>query len=200
MARSVPRPAALPDRALVGQRLRSVRKAQGLTLKQLNERSGVPLSTLSKMELGQVSVNYEKFVAVARALDVDMAALFDAGALRRGKGRQPVVVRSTLPDAPRCDAEHHFYRALATGYPGKGMTPIHGVIAARRREDFADWVRHAGQEFVVVLSGRVQLLFETGEAVDLARHESAYFDSGVGHIYLSTSRAPAQVLVVMAAG
>lgn len=199
MARSVPRPAALPDRALVGQRLRSVRKAHGLTLQQLTERSGVPLSTLSKMELGQVSVNYEKFVAVARALDVDMAALFDAAAGRRRKTRQPVVQRSTLQDAPRYDAEHYFYRALATGFPGKRMTPIHGVIAARRREDFADWVRHAGQEFVVVLSGRVQLLFETGEVVDLARHESAYFDSGVGHVYLSTSRAPAQVLVVMSA-
>ena len=52
-------PSALPqlDRAVVGQRLRQVRKARQMTLKQLSEASGVPLSTLSKMELAQVSVS-----------------------------------------------------------------------------------------------------------------------------------------------
>jgi len=69
--------AALPYRERVGARLRTIRKAQRLTLKVLSGRSGVALSTLSKIELGQISVSYEKFAAVARALDVDIAALFD---------------------------------------------------------------------------------------------------------------------------
>lgn len=49
------RPDALPllDRAAVGRRLRQVRKARQLTLKQLSEASGVPVSTLSKMELAK---------------------------------------------------------------------------------------------------------------------------------------------------
>lgn len=70
-------PAALPqlDRAVVGQRLRQVRKARQMTLKQLSEASGVPLSTLSKMELAQVSVSYEKLAAAARALNVDIAQI-----------------------------------------------------------------------------------------------------------------------------
>lgn len=74
-------PAALPllDRAVVGQRLRQVRKARQMTLKQLSEASGVPLSTLSKMELAQVSVSYEK-LAAARHLNVDIAQLFRSGA------------------------------------------------------------------------------------------------------------------------
>jgi mannose-6-phosphate isomerase-like protein (cupin superfamily) len=50
---------------------------------------------------------------------------------------------------------------------------------------------------VTVLSGRVRIEFETGETVEVGRHESAYFDSGVGHIYLSLGRTDAQVLVVM---
>ncbi|MGE8457253.1 MAG: helix-turn-helix domain-containing protein, partial [Pseudomonas alloputida] len=73
-------PSALPqlDRAVVGQRLRQVRKARQMTLKQLSEASGVPLSTLSKMELAQVSVSYEKLAAAARTLNVDIAQLFRA--------------------------------------------------------------------------------------------------------------------------
>ena len=191
--------AALPDRERVGARLRTIRKAQRLTLKALSGRSGVALSTLSKIELGQISVSYEKFAAVARALDVDIAALFDPRTdSAPATGRKPaVVVRSTLDDAPGYDADNYDYRMLATDFPAKRMTPLHGTIVARDLAQFPDFIRHPGQEFVMVLSGRVRIHFETGEAIELARQESAYFDSGVGHVYLSTSKADAQVVVVM---
>ena len=190
--------AALPDRERVGERLRAIRKEHGLTLKALSAQSGVALSTLSKIELGQISVSYEKFAAVARALHVDIAALFDARAgAAPAAGRRPVVVRSTLAEAPRYDTENYDYRMLATEYPAKRMTPLHGTVIARRLAQFPDYIRHPGQEFVMVLSGRVRIHFETGEAIELARQESAYFDSGVGHVYLSTSKADAQVMVVM---
>lgn len=191
--------AALPDRERVGERLRAIRKGQGLTLSALSVRCGVALSTLSKIELGQISVSYEKFAAVARALDVDIAALFDprAGAAPVAGHRTVVVVRSTLAAAPRYDAENYDYRMLATEFPAKRMTPLHGIIVARQLAQFPDYIRHPGQEFVMVLSGRVRIHFETGEAIELARQESAYFDSGVGHVYLSTSKADAQVVVVM---
>lgn len=190
--------ATLPDRERIGERLRAIRKGQRLTLKLLSERSGVALSTLSKIELGQISVSYEKFAAVARALDVDIAALFDprSGAAPAA-GKRPVVVRSTLAAAPGYDAENYDYRMLATEFPAKRMTPLHGTIVARQLAQFPDYIRHPGQEFVMVLSGRVRIHFETGEAIELARQESAYFDSGVGHVYLSTSKADAQVVVVM---
>jgi transcriptional regulator with XRE-family HTH domain len=190
--------AALPDRERVGGRLRAIRKEHGLTLKDLSDRSGVALSTLSKIELGQISVSYEKFAAVARALDVDIATLFDPRASAEpAAGRRPVVVRSTLAAAPRYDAENYDYRMLATEFPGKRMTPLHGIVVARQLAQFPDFIRHPGQEFVMVLSGRVRIHFETGEAIELARQESAYFDSGIGHVYLSTSKADAQVVVVM---
>lgn len=197
--RGRPAAAALPDRERVGARLRTIRKAQGLTLKALSGRSGVALSTLSKIELGQISVSYEKFAAVARALDVDIAALFDPRTdSAPATGRKPaVVVRSTLDDAPGYDADNYDYRMLATDFPAKRMTPLHGTIVARDLAQFPDFIRHPGQEFVMVLSGRVRIHFETGEAIELARQESAYFDSGVGHVYLSTSKADAQVVVVM---
>ena len=197
--RGRPAAATLPDRERVGARLRTIRKAQRLTLKALSGRSGVALSTLSKIELGQISVSYEKFAAVARALDVDIATLFDPRTdSAPATGKKPaVVVRSTLDDAPGYDADNYDYRMLATDFPAKRMTPLHGTIVARDLAQFPDFIRHPGQEFVMVLSGRVRIHFETGEAIELARQESAYFDSGVGHVYLSTGKADAQVVVVM---
>jgi transcriptional regulator with XRE-family HTH domain len=197
MAASRSRKAGVPDRVRLGQRLREVRKAHALTLKALSQRSGVALSTLSKMELGQITVSYDKLAAAARALQVDIARLFDTRADASPRTR-PTVVRSTVDDAPRYDAENYDYRLLATDYPGKRMAPLHGRIVARDLSQFPDFVRHAGQEFVMVLSGAVRIQFETGESITLKRQESAYFDSGVGHVYLSISKADALVVVVMA--
>lgn len=193
------KPPAPIDRERLGARLRGLRKTQGLTLKALSARSGVALSTLSKIELGQISVSYEKLLAAARALDVEVDALFDPRAEPpNGRARAaPVPMRSTVADAPSYDAGQYRYRMLASGFPGRQMTPMHGTIVARDPAQFADYVRHAGQEFVMVLSGSVRIRFETGELIDLKRHESAYFDSGTGHIYLSTGAGDAQVIVVM---
>ncbi|ROZ72371.1 XRE family transcriptional regulator [Ramlibacter sp. WS9] len=197
--RRVPAAQALPDRARVGARLREIRKQRRLTLKALSASSGVALSTLSKMELGQVSASYEKLAAVARALSVDIAQLFGAAGAEPSPddAGAPLAVRSVLASAPRYDTENYDLRMLATAFPTKRMTPAWGRIDARSLTEFNDFVRHPGQEFVMVLSGSVRIRFETGESIALKRMESAYFDSGVGHVYLSTSKQPAQLVVVM---
>lgn len=197
LGKTTARKHAVPDPASVGGRLRALRKEKRLTLKDLSERSGVALSTLSKMELGQVSASYEKLGLVARGLGVEIARLFQPAADARAHKAAPRVVRSVIDEAPRYDAENYDLRMLATAFPGKRMTPAWGRIAARKVDEFSDFVRHAGQEFVIVLAGSVRIVFETGEEIALARQESAYFDSGVGHVYLSTSRQPAEMLVVM---
>ncbi|MFV3292069.1 helix-turn-helix domain-containing protein [Pseudomonas sp. NY11955] len=193
-------PAALPllDRAVVGQRLRQVRKARQMTLKQLSEASGVPLSTLSKMELAQVSVSYEKLAAAARALNVDIAQLFRAS----GTVNAPVpvtVVVDSLPAAAGYSTGTYDYHPIAGDFPERRMTPAYARIIARERGQFDDFIRHPGQEFALVLSGRVRIEFETGEAVSIGPQETAYFDSQVGHIYLSESDdgGDAHVMVVM---
>lgn len=193
-------PSALPqlDRAVVGQRLRQVRKARQMTLKQLSEASGVPLSTLSKMELAQVSVSYEKLAAAARALNVDIAQLFRAS----GTVSTPVpvtVVVDSLPAAAGYSTGTYDYYPIAGDFPARRMTPAYVRIIARERGQFDDFIRHPGQEFALVLSGRVRIEFETGEAVSIGPQETAYFDSQVGHIYLSESDdgGDAHVMVVM---
>jgi len=193
-------PAALPllDRTVVGQRLRQVRKARQMTLKQLSEASGVPVSTLSKMELAQVSVSYEKLAAAARALNVDIAQLFRAG----GAVTTPVpvtVVVDSLPAAAGYSTGTYDYHPIAGDFPERRMTPAYARIIARERGQFDDFIRHPGQEFALVLSGRVRIEFETGEAVSIGPQETAYFDSQVGHIYLSESEdgGDAHVMVVM---
>jgi transcriptional regulator with XRE-family HTH domain len=163
-----PQPAVV-TREEVGARLRAIRKAREMTLKMLSAKSGIALSTISKMELGQIAVSYEKFGAIARTLKVDVSRLFDAEAGAASNGRQPTVVKTS---------------------------PMLGQVLSRDPGQFADYIRHPGQEFVMVLSGRVKIQFESGESIELKARESAYFNSSVGHIYLSVGRGDAQIVVV----
>jgi len=197
-----PSPAAdiLADRSSLGVRLRALRKSRSMTLKALSALTGVALSTLSKMELGQVSISYAKFAAVARALDVDIAELFGPVEPIGAADAAPTALRCTLADAPGYLTGTYDYKLLAGQYPRRSMTPMYGRILARDASEFEDYMRHAGQEFLVVLEGEIELRFENGESMRLAKHDTAYFDSGVGHIYLSCGAAPAEIMVVMTGG
>lgn len=195
---SCPTDHPLIDRAQVGARLRVIRKNQKLTLKQLSERSGVALSTLSKMELAQVSVSYEKLAAAARALSVDIAQLFSP-AKAGVSAVQPTAVSTAIDSAAGYSTGNYEYHPMAGDFPGRSMTPMYARICARELNQFEDYIRHPGQEFAVVLSGRVRIQFETGESISIGCRETAYFNSSIGHIYLAEGQdgADAEVMVVM---
>lgn len=186
------------QRKEIGARLRAIRKRHELTLKQLSERSGVAVSTLSKMELAQVSVSYEKLAAAARALEVDIAQIFRAAPPPADAPGQVTVVHGGVDDATCYNTGSYEYHPLAGDFPRRSMTPLYARIIARERREFDDYIRHPGQEFALVLSGRVRIQFENGESVSVGPRETAYFDSSIGHIYLAEGEdAEAEVMVVM---
>ena len=180
------------DRETFGKRLRTARKRFGWTLAETAERSGISITTISRAERGQLALSYEKFSALGQALHMDMGALFaEAGAeVRAFQG--PVVTRAGQGVSYRGLA--FSYEFLATQASGKQMNPILGTVHARRIDGPDDYARHEGEEFVYVLSGALEVYFETGEVVKLAKGDSLYFDSRVGHAYISTSRQLARTL------
>lgn len=189
---------ALISRAEMGGRLRAARKSRKLTLKTLSDRTGVALSTLSKMELGQVAISFEKFAAVAKGLDLDISRLFDVEPPGfAASPAPPSFVHNSIAEVPVYIGDHYQYKMLAGDYPDKHMLPVHGRVLARRLDEFPDFGRHPGQEFLMVLSGTVQICFETGESVVLGQTESIYFDSGIGHVYLSQGKGEAEIIILM---
>lgn len=194
-----PAPDAEPprlDHRTVGARLRDARKSRGLTLAQLSERSGIAVSTISKAERGDIALTYDKFAALTHALALDFDAMFGraapAGAMQPSftpAGQQVVY-----------DTPNYAYGMLASDLTGKRMVPVRGRIHARKLSDFADYIRHSGEEFVFVLSGELELRFENGQSFRLSAGDSLYFDSSVGHVYLSLGDTDAEVLACCADG
>ncbi len=60
----------------IGYQLRSRRKAQGLSLKELSRLSGATLPTLSHIERGTRDVKLSTLIALADALRTDLHSLF----------------------------------------------------------------------------------------------------------------------------
>ncbi|VVD64261.1 transcriptional regulator [Pandoraea morbifera] len=181
------------DHGEVGRRLRDARKARGWTLRDLSEQSGIAVSTISKAERGDIALTYDKFGALGRALGLDYASIFRAGHVMPDTATAPSFTAAGTQ--PNYETPNYRYGMIASDLPHKRMVPMRAHIRARRLEDFPDYIRHGGEEFVFVLSGRLRLQFETGERFDLSPGDSLYFDSGVGHVYLSRDERGVDAIV-----
>ena len=181
------------DHQAVGARLRDARKARGLTLMQLSEQSGIAVSTISKAERGDIALTYDKFAALAHALQVEFDAIF--GRTKRAAASPIVPTFTASGEQMIYDTPNYEYGMLANDLTGKRMVPMRAHVRARKLSDFPDYIRHSGEEFVFLLNGSLELRFETGAVFHLKPGDSLYFDSAVGHVYLSTGKKPAEVLV-----
>jgi len=181
-------------REITGVRLRQLRRERGWTLADVAARTGLAVSTLSKVERGRMSLAYDKFGILAATLGLNIAELFaDPGGA--APEAVPAVTRSGEGQAHRSGP--YLYEILNAGQGSRRMMPVRGRIMARRLEDFTEPASHPGEEFLYVLSGSIDLCIEGEAPIPLAAGDSVYFDSGRRHVYLSTSHLDAEILTVM---
>jgi transcriptional regulator with XRE-family HTH domain len=182
-----------------GVALRAARIAQGLSLRALAARIGMPFSTLSKLENGKMAMTYDKLVRLSQGLNVDLGDLV-AGAAR-AEAPPPGIGRRSISRAGRThrassERETHFYPAA--DLLGKMMVPIVIEVKARSVDAMGGLVRHAGEEYLYVLTGAMELHSDLYAPLPLGPGDSVYFDSGMAHAYVRTSDETCSVLAVCA--
>jgi mannose-6-phosphate isomerase-like protein (cupin superfamily) len=85
---------------------------------------------------------------------------------------------------------------LAAALPNKQMLPYRTTVRVRAVEAFDGWVRHDGEEFLYVLTGRVRLYSEFSAPLELQGGDRYYYDASMGHIVISLSQEDATILWV----
>ncbi len=169
----------------LGSLLRSLRTGNGWTLKEMSERTSIPVSTLSKVEHDNLTLTYDKLVQLSQKLNIRISDLFAeqpeapevAVTARRSIGR--------TDDAVRVNTKNYDYHYLCPELRRKRMIPILTHIRAKSAEEFGDLVRHSGEEYIYVLEGRVKVHTEFYDPVILEPGESIYIDSNMGHAYVT---------------
>jgi transcriptional regulator with XRE-family HTH domain len=182
-----------PSRAL-----RQARLNQGLSLRALSARAGLPYSTLSKLENGKMALTYDKMIRLAQALNLDLQDIISdtsAPVAPAAVGRRSVTHSGEELDA---ESERHLHHYPAADLLGKMMIPIIIDVQARSVEELGGLVRHAGEEYLYVIRGAMELHSDLYSPLPLTAGDSVYFDSGMAHGYVRTSAEPCKVLAVCA--
>ncbi|ANF58128.1 helix-turn-helix domain-containing protein [Halotalea alkalilenta] len=178
----------------LGERLKAFRLARQWTLEEVSQRTGLARSTLSKIENDQTSPTFAVVQKLANGLGLDLPQLLKRpGGVQRTAGRRDLTRRNEGKPHPTPTYEHEL---LSWQLAHKRMVPFKTIVHARSIDDFSDWVRHGGEEFLMVLEGSILLYSEFYEPLRLDAGDSLYFDSDMGHAKVSISEQDAVVLSV----
>jgi transcriptional regulator with XRE-family HTH domain len=179
-----------------GARIRALRDAMGLSLRDLAERCGVSAPMLSQVERGETSPTLVVASRIASGLELSLSQL-----LRLDEGDGVTVVRS----GERLlggRAEGHRYEVLTPPLPGqRAELSEHRLApgAATAGPDDPPIHEPGSRETAVVTAGRVRLVCD-GVAHELERGDAVTFDADLPHHFENPGRKESSFLSVIAAG
>ncbi len=179
----------------LGERLKEIRTAGGLTLEEASKLTGLARSTLSKIENEQISPTFQAMQKLAAGLNIGIPQLFTPPKQRKATGRRDITRVGEGKARPTATYEHEL---LATQLTNKKMFPFKSRVHARSFDEYDEWIRHDGEEFLLVLEGSIVFYSEFYEAITLDEGDSVYYDAAMGHMLTSASEEDALILWVTA--
>ena len=164
----------------VGTALHRLRRENGWTLSTVSNKTGVAVSTLSKIENNQTSPNYDVLVRLCDGLDLNLAEFFDGGSFATFAHGSRTVNR--LGEGPRLGAPGRECIVLSGELSTKALHP-RLIRVAKAADDAILALAHAhtGEEFVYVVSGSVRFYMEPYSIIELREGESVHFDARMRH-------------------
>jgi transcriptional regulator with XRE-family HTH domain len=186
--------AVTPDGA-VGARVKGLREAMDLSLRDLAERSGVSAPMLSQVERGETSPTLAIAQKIAGGLDLTLSQL-----LRLDEDRHVVVVRAGEGRTQR--RRGHRLEELTPPLPGqRADVSLHTLAPGSATGGPGDPPLHepGSRETAVVLAGKVEFFID-GQRHELGEGDSATFDADLPHHFENNGSDEARFVAVVAAG
>ncbi len=181
---------------MVGPRIRSLREAEGLSLRDLASRSGVSAPMLSQVERGETSPTLAIADRIAAGLELSLSQL-----LRLDEGGSVTVVRAADPKPAR-EAGGHRAEVLTPALPGQRAELSRHTLAphaATGGPDDPPLHEPGAREVVHVERGPLVLCID-GERHELAGGDTVTFDADLPHHFENPGATPTTFLAVVAAG
>ena len=180
----------------IGPRVRALREAMDLSLRDLAERSGVSAPMLSQVERGETSPTLQVATRIAAGLDLRLSQLLrldedgavvvvPAGEGRQGPGAPGHSYEILTPPLPgqRAEVSRHLLASGAvTGGPGD--PPMH---------------EPGSRETALVHAGQVVLVCD-GQRHELSEGDCVTFDADLPHHFENPGPGDAVLLAVLSAG
>jgi transcriptional regulator with XRE-family HTH domain len=187
--------AADPAAAAIGPRVKALREAMDLSLRDLAERSGVSAPMLSQVERGETSPTLQVAARIAHGLELRLSQLLrldedgTVTIVRRGEGR-------------RGGKGGHAYQVLTPPLPGlRAEVTRHSLQPGTETGGPGDPPRHepGARETATVESGALTLYVDGAEH-SLATGDTVTFDADLPHHFANHSKEEAVLLAIVSAG
>jgi len=180
----------MPELTSLGGTLREFRQRSGWTLEELAQKVSLSKSYLSRLEEGDRQPSLAALLALSRAFQVPLAALFPEGREKR----ETVVTRAS--ESKPQSGNGLTYTPLSRCPPPVGMQPVRVVVSAERVGN--ECYKHEGEEWLYVLSGILQLTLGE-ELYILQMGDAAHFDARQPHRLTALGGVDAELIIVACA-
>ncbi|MBQ9001627.1 MAG: helix-turn-helix transcriptional regulator [Eggerthellaceae bacterium] len=192
----------MTDQNKMGNKIRTLREAHGLTIEELAERSDTEARVIEQLESGEAATSLAPLIKLTRALGVRLGTLTDddaqigpaftdANSMQAG-----TVVRAF---GTTSDAGDLNYFSLASGRPSRHIDPF--VITITPSGETNHVLKgHEGEEFLYGLEGEIEIEYGSGpngRVYVLGPGESIYYDSIVPHQVRAHDNQNAKFLAVV---
>jgi transcriptional regulator with XRE-family HTH domain len=167
----------------VGPRLRELRRRSGVTLAALSRTTGIPVSTLSRLESGQRKPGLELLLPLAKAYQVPLDELVGAPA-----SGDPRIF-------PRPVTRHGMTIIPLTNRPG-GLQAYKQILPADPGNLEPELRSHEGYHWLYVLNGRLRLVLGDQDLI-LTPGEVAEFDTHLPHWFGNADTRPVEYLSIL---
>lgn len=175
----------------IGGNLKALRRDRGMTLSNAAAACSVSAATLSRIENGHLSPTFDVISRISQGFGVGIRdLLFYRERQRLGGWRS--LTRAGFGRV--IETPHYRFELLCDDVMPKPFLVFRAEILMRSIEAFGPLQSHAGQEQIVVQSGRVEAWTENYKPAVLDIGDSLAFDSTLGHALISLSNEPATVL------
>jgi transcriptional regulator with XRE-family HTH domain len=179
----------------VGDRIRQLRDAMSLSLRDLAERSGVSAPMLSQVERGETSPTLAVAGRIATGLELTLSQL-----LRLDEDEHVVIIRAG--DRRRRRRGGHLLEELTPPLPGqRADVSIHELKQGASTGGPGDPPLHepGSRETTVVLAGSPVLVIDD-QRHELGEGDSVTFDADLSHHFENDGPGVARFVAVVAAG
>jgi transcriptional regulator with XRE-family HTH domain len=181
----------------LGPRIRALREAMELSLRDLAERSGVSAPMLSQVERGETSPTLQVAGRIAEGLELRLSQL-----LRLDEDGAVTVVRRAERRTGPSTAHGHSYEVLTPPLPGqRAELSRHTLAGGAVTGGPGDPPMHepGSRETALVESGTVVLICD-GQRHQLAAGDCVTFDADLPHHFENPGDDEAVLLAVVSAG
>jgi transcriptional regulator with XRE-family HTH domain len=177
----------------VGERVRTLREAMGLSLRDLARASGVSAPMVSQVERGETSPTLAVAHKIAAGLELTLSQL-----LRLDEEPHVVVVRN----ATVVTSDGHAYSELTPSLPGqRHSVSLHTLRprAATGGPDDPPLHEPGSRETAVILDGSLVLVLG-GESYELGTRDAVTFDADLPHHFENLGKKETTFMAVVTAG